>query len=1453
MVSSAGLVAGKAGRVTTVTARSGYDPFYPLRGARGGGEAGAGGYYLSAARAGEEPGEWFGDGLAALGLHDRQLVETETYKTVYCKQQNPLTGEHLGRMRRERTYEQHLEGLLGREPHATAERRLELEREAHRQARPLPVYTDFTVSFQKSISVFHASIRENARQARAAGDMEGADWWDGQERRLTAILQEANRQVLAYVQEWAGFTRTGSHARRIRGEETGRWEEAGLVGTRWMQGTSRDGDPQDHIHNVLSLKCLTERDPRWLAPDTMALRAQLPALAAIADAYAECELTRQFGVEWLPRADGAGNEIRGISGAQRDKYSTRTQAIKKATPRAVAAWRAKYGREPNSRELLHIQQAVTLATRKGKDDAQIDWDELARKWDETLGGQLAQIARDVIGEPRSVPAPALTDAQAAMVARMALGAVQEKHSTWTRADLMRQVGLAMPTWTRGMDPRAAVDLVQSTTDRALASEFEPVVDLSPPQWPLLPAALVRDLDGRSVYSRPGSARYATQRQLTREEKLVAQARRRAAPHLSEEDAAGLLGADLSALRATLHSTAQDAGSAQTLSGLRLDQATTLYHVLTSPRTAEVLTGPAGSGKTRTLAQAARAWHQAGMGDVIGITTAQSAAAELAAAGVGLTMNSAKFLGHVPGQRGKLGVRARLAPGSLILIDEGSMMSLADLADIVDHASRHGHKVIVGGDQEQLAAVEGGGAMMLLAGENGYVQLAHPVRFAERWEREASLGLRRGEADAIAAYADHGRIRGDAPQQAMEAARRMYVAYYLQGQDAEVICQSNELAREMARRIRDDLVHLGIAGGGREVRLSHGQRAGVGDLVVCRENDQGVTAGEPERTLHNHDVMVIDAIAEDGTLTVRRAVDAGRRGERAWSAPFTWRSYGSADLGYAATGHVTQGRTLGVGIPVVTGAEDRQWLYPAMTRGRLGNYAHVFTRQGTAPDPVAGTRPAPELARQRHLDAERQGIPDPGGDQLPDQRDAEAVLADVLATDGAEESATRARQRMLADADHLGRLAAVWDGETRGLRIAWYKQAFAAVLPPGWHQDLDSAHATWLWRTMRGAELAGLDPGEVARAAVAQRPLDGARNAAAVLDARIRRAAGPMISSGPRTWASQVPPAGDAERQRFLEELARAMDERKERIGEHAARTSAQWAVNALGPVPPDPLHWLEWERRASRIGAYREMFGWEHEREPIGPEPSGDDPDRRAAWRDAFAAMLRVDGIDLRGAAEGSLWKMRATYAAETAWAPPHVGRELRAVREAAVSSALSATRADAEAAAARQRGDAGAAGRHESRAASYRAAGKWYEHRAELDEKLMQDRAAWEQLTAGPRHLALAADTELRRRHPGQPIEPVRSAEPEEQAQPPVGGWLDPQATAQHEEQARAAREAFAEKVQERQAMLVPDEDPDYEPLGPAWPEAAPWERDAILQPPPPQMPAASGIAREAEREAGS
>jgi hypothetical protein len=129
----------------------------------------------------------------------------------------------------------------------------------------------------------------------------------GREERFQEILHRANWAVLEYLQEWAGVTRSGYHGVRVDGREPGRFGEAGLVVTSWLQGASRDGDPQDHVHNQIARITRTVRDSKWRALDTASLRAVLGALQGVAATTVECELTREFGVAWVPRADGRGH------------------------------------------------------------------------------------------------------------------------------------------------------------------------------------------------------------------------------------------------------------------------------------------------------------------------------------------------------------------------------------------------------------------------------------------------------------------------------------------------------------------------------------------------------------------------------------------------------------------------------------------------------------------------------------------------------------------------------------------------------------------------------------------------------------------------------------------------------------------------------------------------------------------------------------------------------------------------------------------------------------------------------------------------------------------------------------------------------------------------------------------------------------------------------------------
>ncbi len=113
--------------------------------------------------------------------------------------------------------------------------------------------------------------------------------------------------------------------------------------------------------------------------------------------------------------------------------------------------------------------------------------------------------------------------------------------------------------------------------------------------------------------------------------------------------------------------------------------------------------------------------------------------------------------------------------------------------------------------------------------------------------------------------------------------------------------------------------------------------------------------------------------------------------------------------------------------------------------------------------------------------------------------------------------------------------------------------------------------------------------------------------------------------------------------------------------------------------------------------------------------------------------------------------------------------------------------------------------------AASYRAMTIAYTHRETVFAGLMDDRQVWERATEGKRRLAIAADAELRRRHPRQKLAPLRSAEPAavgdaqrgeltlapEDTIPDVSPWI---------KELAAERAHFARRLSEERARLKDD-----------------------------------------------
>ena len=388
----------------------GFDASYPWREIGTGPAAGSGPaaspleYYLAPAdKGGEPPGRWAGRGLAVFGLADAQVIDREVFEPLFGQHTDPrdLSGAtRLGRAPQRFTAEDDIyRDLLAAEPHASGERKAELRSLARAQTRHAVPFWDVTVSVSKSITLFYGGLLARAEQDRQAGDQAEADRRERDAARVWAAIMEGNAAALTYLQDEAGVTRTGYH--RGTGAETmaelGKWEHARdwVIGS-FRQHTSRTGDPQLHVHNLVLAKVLTERDGRWRKLDSKALYRFQGAAAAIAAAVTESALTRDFGVAWVPRWDGHGREIAGISQELMDAFSSRRQTITERARKIAEERQQEHGRAPDARQMHLIQRDIALRTRPPKHKEPLDLRASLRDWEETAR------ARD-LGELAAIP------------------------------------------------------------------------------------------------------------------------------------------------------------------------------------------------------------------------------------------------------------------------------------------------------------------------------------------------------------------------------------------------------------------------------------------------------------------------------------------------------------------------------------------------------------------------------------------------------------------------------------------------------------------------------------------------------------------------------------------------------------------------------------------------------------------------------------------------------------------------------------------------------------------------------------------------------------------------------------------------------------------------------------------------------------------------------------------
>ena len=827
---------------TNVTLHAGHDVAYFTFGQGRGGCAGAMSYYTAA---GEPPGEWAGKGAAVLGLSGQ--VDPGVIGRLYQDNIGP-GGELLVKRRQSKTAgereQEAVAAWLAAHPYASATELAEI-RAAERGRDPHQVpYFDLTVSAVKSVSVLHASYRVCARQARNRGEDDQAAAFDARADELEDALMESAREAVSWLERHAAYTRTGHHSAR-----TGEWRDGGgLVASLFLHHLSRDGDPQLHVHVAIwnRIQRADGADDTWRTLDSRSLHGQRLGVAPVADRILETRLSA-LGYVMVPRADGNGAEVGGVSQDVMDLFSSRAVAVTGELDRLAREYQAVHGKPPSRRTLWLLHQQAGQNTRRTKAEARrtIAGQTGAEEPTETqrLGAweaqtvhrevqalsavheQVARFAAGRAGRARAV----LDDAAKRTAARIAVAEVQIQHAVWSMAQLRFEVHRALPVLPPGADGEAVVTEVAKLAVSGRAGTE--VVQVAAPDPADVTSLGVRASDGGSIYRPPNEERYCTLAHLDAEEQILTAARRTLPQVVSREQA-----------RTAVERT-----------GLNAEQRDAVVMMLTAAAATAVLVAPAGAGKSHTMAGFARLWTTLTGRRVIGLTTSTNAARVLQHEGLAESYNIAEFLGKTEGSD-ELRRPVPLHQDDVLVLDEASQLSTSDLAMIGEVARQAGARVIATGDTAQLGAVEAGGMFGLLSQEVPAARLHEVHRFNASWEREASVRLRDGDLAAAAAYDRHGRIRGADEEAACDRAAAMWLADHLRGKDVLLLAGSNAEAAGLSRRVQARLAQMGRVGPP-QAPLSDGNHAGVGDLVRARLNTEIDAGGRP---LTNRDTLTVAA-------------------------------------------------------------------------------------------------------------------------------------------------------------------------------------------------------------------------------------------------------------------------------------------------------------------------------------------------------------------------------------------------------------------------------------------------------------------------------------------------------------------------------------------------------------------------------------------------------------------
>jgi conjugative relaxase-like TrwC/TraI family protein len=471
----------------------------------------------------------------------------------------------------------------------------------------------------------------------------------------------------------------------------------GLLSVGFDHRTSREGDPLLHTHLVIANR-IQGPDRHWTALDGRDLYRHRLAADAIYRATYQRELVRTLGVEWTA-ADSHGNrELQGMPEALIRGFSKRTSQIDAELERFV-----EEGRERTPR----LVKWTVHATRKPKEHEAPDT--LYDRWRAEAaerGHDADALVRTVTDRTPDRDQDGTVSAAAAvrLIDRLAgPDGLTEHASTFARPDVLVALGAGLAGARRSE--------LEALTDRFLAERAVSVV-------------ADRTLEER---------RWSTPDLLAVEQRLVVGATGRIEEHTAVAS----------------HQAVRDALAAHPTAGS--DQQAMVRDVCQGGQDVALVVGRAGTGKTFALGIARHAWQLDGYRL---LAAAPTGIATLSLQGEGFeeVATCDRLLAEL--DRGQ----EALSDRTVLVVDEAGMVGSRKLTRLLEHADQAQAKVVLVGDDRQLAPIDAGGGFRALRLRLGASELVENRRQHQAWEREALELVRSGLVEeAVAAYQAHDRV------------------------------------------------------------------------------------------------------------------------------------------------------------------------------------------------------------------------------------------------------------------------------------------------------------------------------------------------------------------------------------------------------------------------------------------------------------------------------------------------------------------------------------------------------------------------------------------------------------------------------------------------------------------------------------------------------------------------